>query len=447
MPGKEHSRPGIERRHVLRALGAGALAAGAGPAAGASTERADRVRGDRRSERGRARCVVDNFQDGDLDEYVARDGPKANWRVASFRDGRVLEFQGGEGADLQSYSGLGTYPRRGDRFSFLFYPYGNWDGYAMFSFGIADPENFQYRYELEFEPAKNEIRLQYSRGPQDEETIAKTSQSFADRDRRIVEVDWAASSDDIVVSVVDPDGNGTTLRASEPAGAPTGGGIGFYGDGDAGWLFDYVTILDCDDRGDSRDDDGTDGGSGPGVVDDFEDRDLDEYVARNGPKANWAADTQELQFQGGEGADLQSYGGLPRYPRRGDRFRFEFGTMGNWDGYAMFSFGIADPDNFQRRYELEFEPAADEFRLQYSRNPQDEETIASTTVDLDQDWYYEVIVDWAASSGDIVVTLGTQTPWVELRAPEPAGAPTSGGIGFYGAGDAAWVFDEIRILD
>ncbi|NHN41750.1 PQQ-binding-like beta-propeller repeat protein [Halorubellus sp. JP-L1] len=437
----------IERRLLLRTLGAGALAAVGGHAA-AGSERGKYENDQRRRDDARARCVVDDFQDGDLSEYVARDGPKANWRVASFRNGRVLQFQGGDGADLQSYSGLGTYPRRGDRFSFNFYPVGGWEAYAMFSFGIADPENFQRRYELEFEPAANEVRLQYSRAPGDEETIARASHEFERGELQDVEVDWAASSDDLVVSVTDQSNGRTTLRAPEPGGAPTGGGIGFYGTGDAAWVFDYVTILDCDDRGDGGGGNGGNGGNGDeGVVDDFEDGDLTEYVARDGPKANWAADAQELQFQGGDGADLQSHGGLPRYPRRGDRFRLEFGTMGNWDGYAMFSFGIADPEDFQRRYELEFEPADDEVRLQYSRSPDDEETIARTNVDLNRDWYYVMTVDWAATGDEIVVTVGTQNPWVELSAPEPDGAPTDGGIGFYGAGDAAWVFDDVRILD
>ncbi|WP_227133900.1 outer membrane protein assembly factor BamB family protein [Halorubellus salinus] len=446
----DDERRGIDRRLLLRALGAGAFAGASGHAAG-SGERAGHGASKRHRERGRSRCVVDDFQDGDLDEYVARDGPKANWRVASFRNGRVLEFQGGDGADLQSYSGLGTYPRRGDRFSFLFYPYGNWDGYAMFSFAIADSENFQRRYELEFEPAESEVRLQYSRAPGDEETIASASRSFDGRDRQIVEVDWAASSDDIVATVTDSDDDGTTLRASEPDDAPTGGGIGFYGSGDAAWLFDYVTILDCDDRSDG--DDGDDDARYVTVVDDFLDGDLDEYVAADGPKSNWSIvdfsaydGRRALQFQGGDGADIQSHRGLPAYPQRGDRIRLDFGTLGNWDGYAMFSFGIADPDNFQRRYELEFEPAESEVRLQYSRAPGDEETIASASADLRRDGFYEVTVDWAASSDDIVVTVqDLVTTVATLRAPEPDGAPTQGGIGFYGSGDAAWAFDSVRL--
>ncbi|MFC6952286.1 PQQ-binding-like beta-propeller repeat protein [Halorubellus litoreus] len=437
----DDERRGIDRRLLLRALGAGAFAGASGNAAG-SGERAGHGASERHRERGRSRCVVDDFQDGDLDEYVARDGPMANWRVASFRNGRVLEFQGGDGPDLQSYSGLETYPRRGDQFSFLFYPYGNWDGYAMFSFAIADSENFQRRYELEFEPAADEVRLQYSRAPGDEETIASASRSFDGRDRQIVEVDWAASSDDIVVTVTDPDDDGTTLRASEPGDAPTGGGIGFYASGDAGWLFDYVTILDCDDRSDGDDGDDQDGL----VVDDFEDGDLDEYDGGD-PPTNWTVVSEPtadgsgaLQFQDGGGEDIRSYRGLPTYPQRGDRIHLDFGTFGDWNSYAMFGFGV-QPDDFQHRYELEFEPAESEVRLQYSRAPQDETTIASATADFQRERFYRVEVDWASSGTELVVDVAELAT---LRASEPSGAPTSGGIGFYASGDAGWVFDNVR---
>lgn len=77
-----------------------------------------------------------------------------------------------------------------------------------------------------------------------------------------------------------------------------------------------------------------------------------------------------------------------------------------------------------------------------------ETTIASATVDFVQDTFYEVVVDWAATTDDIVVTLFRSGAEVAtLRAAKPSEAPSSGGIGFFASGDAAWVFDDVRLID
>ncbi|WP_246308442.1 VWA domain-containing protein [Halosimplex rubrum] len=197
---------------------------------------------------------VDDFEDGTLSEYVPLAGSKEAWRVNTTTttegDG-ALQYAGSDDpAEIASFSGLDTYPERGDVLRFDVGTYGDWDFRTTFQFGQQPDSGFNNRYEVELEPQTDTVRLQYDRPNGSDRTLGTTAVDFRRDTFYTVEVDWAASTDDIALRVYEaPIANASaplgTIRAPEPQGAPTSGGIGFFGHG-AGdrWIYDDVRVLD-----------------------------------------------------------------------------------------------------------------------------------------------------------------------------------------------------------
>jgi hypothetical protein len=198
----------------------------------------------------------------------------------------------------------------------------------------------------------------------------------------------------------------------------------------------------------------------PGVVDDFEDGNREEYVSLGGPLKDWTVQSAHslvgqyaLQYTGGaDPSDISSLQGLPQYPARGDVFRFYFQPLGDWDFYTSFNFGQQPDSGFSNRYELEIDPADDAVRLQLDRpGTYQDEQLGQTSVDFSRSATYRVEIDWQARSPDLIITVqeqGSEDPLGRIVTTPPQDAPESGGVGMFGHGEGdRWVYDDIRIVN
>jgi hypothetical protein len=204
-----------------------------------------------------------------------------------------------------------------------------------------------------------------------------------------------------------------------------------------------------------------DGDGAPGLVDSFEDGNLSEYTSLGGPLSDWSVQsehathgTRALQYDGGSAAsDITSLSGLPRYPARGDVFRFDFLPRGDWDFYTTFNFGQQPNSAHHNRYELELDPRNDEIRFQFDiPGTERDESLGSAGVEFNRRSAYTVEIDWQARGDDIEITVfeglsaGDALGWITATPPD--GAPDSGGVGFFARGEGdRWVYDHIRIVE
>ncbi|ELZ27556.1 von Willebrand factor type A domain-containing protein [Halosimplex carlsbadense 2-9-1] len=197
---------------------------------------------------------VDDFEDGDVSEYVPLAGSTDAWRLnttTTTEGGSALQYAGSaDPAEIASFSGLDTYPEKGDVLRFDIGTYGSWDFRTSFQFGQQPDSGFNNRYEVELEPQTDTVRLQYDPPNESDRTLGATDVDLQRNRFYTVEVDWAASTDDIALRVYEaPIANASaplgTIRAPEPQGAPTSGGIGFFGHGEGDrWIYDDVRVLD-----------------------------------------------------------------------------------------------------------------------------------------------------------------------------------------------------------
>ncbi|WP_436922948.1 RICIN domain-containing protein [Halosimplex amylolyticum] len=201
---------------------------------------------------------------------------------------------------------------------------------------------------------------------------------------------------------------------------------------------------------------GGDGGSdvswdydtSPGVVDDFEDGDIDEYEGSTGDytvnqDAPVPSGSYRLEGTGGENSKLLA-SDLDRMPAEGTKFSAKIGWTDAAQN-ACFAFGGAkslDADSsFPFHFIRMWKSGEDDWRFQFwSRDGtrQFEKSLGATTPNA----FYEVVVDWKPD--EVVVTLNdpdgneltTQTTELDTEF-------TEGGIGTRGTG----LLDDVRVLE
>lgn len=223
----------------------------------------------------------------------------------------------------------------------------------------------------------------------------------------------------------------------------------------------WSTESDWDDAQDSEDVE-IDGDSfqlatGTLLVDDFEDQDLAEYDGDTGyyqivdnPTAgviegNWCL---EAEINSGSAKAIASLkgDGLDNYPEPGDTFRCWFAFAGSSTN-PKFAWASQGYDTGEDGYYAEYLKANNAFRLTLREGTNN--VLASDTVDLSADTWYEVEVYWG-SDGDMTCDLFDEDG-TELSSVSATDTTyTDGGINFIvnntsGSNDTAW-FDHYRLV-
>ena len=187
---------------------------------------------------------------------------------------------------------------------------------------------------------------------------------------------------------------------------------------------------------------------GPGLVDDFEDGDLSEYVGALGDygvtaDAPVASGRYSMKNTSGSDAMISSWVDLPRYPQAGDTFSAKVAGTDE-TGVMGVAFAIASYENF---YFLRYWPGSETVQFykvtetEYSE-PTYTKLAESDPVALDTGATHEYVVDWGID-GQISVELRDAS--AERVASLSANDSTHlfGGIGTRRSG----MLDEIRVLE
>ncbi len=172
--------------------------------------------------------------------------------------------------------------------------------------------------------------------------------------------------------------------------------------GTRAWLGSWSRRVETGSTGDYEDEDG------PGVVDDFEDGDLSEYVGATGHyeiTTDEPVATGEYSLKNVSGSDalVSSHADLPRYPRAGDRFAAKVAATETTSVMGI-AFGIESHENFY------FVRTWND-RIQFYRVTEDEwstpeytKLAESDPIDVEIGDIYEYVVDWG-TDGAIEIEL------------------------------------------
>ena len=192
----------------------------------------------------------------------------------------------------------------------------------------------------------------------------------------------------------------------------------------------------------SWDPDGGDQEGGAGVVDDFEDGNVSEYVGNTGNyevngEAPVAKGSYSLKNTGGDEAIIGSFAGLPRYPAAGDTFAAKVASTDTAHNVGLL-FGMQDMSNF---YFTRWS-GGEKLQIWRVENGEYNELASSQAFSLDRGTVYDYVVDWGAD-GSIAVEL-RETGGSVLGSVSASDTTWSeGGIGTRRAG----MLDDVRIVE
>jgi len=182
---------------------------------------------------------------------------------------------------------------------------------------------------------------------------------------------------------------------------------------------------------------------GAGLIDDFEDDNIAEYVGATGAyDVNEDAPVAEGDFSlkntGGDEALIGSFAGLDRYPSAGDTFAAKAASIDDAENFGLL-FGMQDLSNFYFTRYWKGGPSIQIWRVEDG----DYNELASTDVpETTVGTIYDYVVDWA-SDGTITLELRETDGTVIGTATAQDTAFTEGGIGTRRSG----MLDDLRITD
>lgn len=182
---------------------------------------------------------------------------------------------------------------------------------------------------------------------------------------------------------------------------------------------------------------------GAGVIDDFEDENISEYVGATGAyevnsDAPVAEGSYSLKNTGGDEALIGSFAGLDRYPSAGDTFAAKAASIDDAENFGLL-FGMQDLSNFYFTRYWKGGPDLQIWRVEdgsYSELASVD--VPETTVGT----VYDYVVDWAAD-GTITLELRETDGTVIGTTTAQDTTFTEGGIGTRRSG----MLDDIRITD
>lgn len=270
---------------------------------------------------------IDNFEDGDLNEYSVFNGGgsesiESSIVVEGSKSVKVTTESNGSTHAIQSSSGLDRYPESGDTYQYKVYlPNSSTTGYHFF--GYQDSNN---RYQVQTSDGDSSL---YIRNSGSFTKLDGSTASLPTGEWLTVSIDWGGGG---VINVTIKDDTGTSITTFSGTDRTfTKGSVGWGAGGGSSTetcYFDAAKI--------------TEEASETGTIDDFEDGDLSEYTVSD---PEWSISTEHVYEgtysvkaeipSGGGNPDLLSASGLPRYPEIGDTFEWYF--YAPIDSQMMFS--------------------------------------------------------------------------------------------------------------
>jgi hypothetical protein len=399
--------PRVDRRSYLKTIGAtgGGLAFG-GLGLGETTIEPARA----------APTVLDDFEDGDIDEYTGNTG---NYTVeqSSELEGNYRLKCSDPYDQLASTSTHG----RGYQYSYRFIA-GSGSGSKPGLLTCVQDGSSPISACYWFHPDVSNDRLKLIRqgGDSDEELDAVSVSSGLSEGteyRGVVEL----RSDTVKGILYDADGNQLAATSEVTDTTHSGGHYGFYTGAGQPAYYDYVTK---ESLGESSSPDSF-------VIDGFEDGDISEYdhdpefdgeaSVVSSPKYNGS---HSLEISS-ENAELISTSGLDVYPSAGDTFSLWVRPSGGANNINV-SWGVQNHDD---RYYAKLKPERGSFYLFTYKGGSGSSQDSAGNLSLSQGEWYEVEIDWA-DGGSQIATLynpdGTQLAQLSMS----DSTWSSGGIGF-----------------
>lgn len=377
-------------------------------------------------------CVVDTFDDGDLDEYsFVTSNTQANTITSPTRSGsHALELRG-TSLGLHSYNGLSHYPSRGSTFG-CWFRIDDANGSFEFRYGVQNDTDY---YFISIDSESNYVTIMRSEGSGlGWITSGEKIPSGIPTDEWLkLRISWMPGSEGPIHSIAILDSTGTqlcsqsgtdTLEGEGSFSKPwTSGGIGYGTGGISDSTFtvqiDSVTIEEWDDTGAGI------------VIDDFEAATKDDYIFDSGKSG--ASFVSSLTFSGskalkisGTNTEMYKITGLPNEPQAGDVVSY-WVRAENGASHINLNYAVQD-DAAQSRYFVRVD--FDDDRLKLYKYDSGGVTLLEKQVSgftLSEDVWYNVQVDWrtngwhviSLSGGRDTITIsGNDTTW------------SKGGIGY-----------------
>lgn len=381
--------------------------------------------------------VVDNFEDGNLDEYEFDRGQSGASVVSNpvYRGSNALEING-TNTEMISMSGLQNYPAAGDVFS-----------YRVRATGGANKTNFTYgvqnhlnRYYVHLKFADDSlVLLRYEDGSS--YVLDKQSSGFtlSEDEWYEVTIDWQEDGTH-TVSLYDSAG-GLVAQVSATDSTWPAGGVGYdaYLSSSGGTVYYDQVMLDS----------GKEVLESNRVVDDFEDGNFAEYEFDSGTSTGVSIENTPTRSGAnvlkisGVNREMISTSGLETYPSSGDVFScWVQGTNGLDD--VNFTYGVQNYDN---RYYVNLDFASDLFGVFKYENGSTTTLATDDSLTLTEDRWYNIEVDWR-QVGTHTVTLYDSTGARVAQVTTSDTTWLDGGIGFdayLGSSGGSVYFDYVAI--
>lgn len=401
----------INRRSYLKMVGGSAgLATGLGASsAGLATVGSDLARADHTSQY----TIIDDFEDGSLSEYNFDRGSSGASIVSSpaYNGSNALEISN-TNTEMISTSGLNSYPEAGDTFRYWVRATGGADDINL-TYGVQDHDN---RYFVRVDFANDNLRLYiYENGSATQLDKQTSGFTLAEDTWYQVEIDWDREGGH-TATLSDTNG-GKVAQVSDTDSTWTSGGIGYdayLGSSGGSVYFDYISSGEVD---------------GCLTIDDFEDFDLSEYQFDRGQSS--ASVVSSPTYSGshalaisGTNTEMISMEGLEFYPSAGDIFRtWVRGTNGA--DRINITYGV---QNHTNRYFARVNPEQGHVAL-YRYEDGSGTLLADKSVQLSQDTWYEVEIDWQ-TDGTHIFTLSDSSGSQISQISATDSTWEAGGIGF-----------------
>ena len=422
----------FSRRSVLKSMGAAGAGVGIGGAGVGkfASKSARAVSTTSTSEHGF--LVIDDFEDGELDEYSFDQG-SSGASVASgvsYKGSQSLAISG-TNTELISTAGLDYYPAAGDTFSFWIQSTGGAEDINL-TYGVQDHQN---RYLIRVDVVNDDLFLyRYENGSLTRLAGNASGYSLAEDTWYEVEIKWTTTGDQTATIY---DTSGTKIASVAGTDSTwTKGGIGYdaYLSSSGGTVyFDHITKET----------------SAPSnlVIDSFEDGGLSEYEFDRG--ASGAAVTTDAAYIGsqaleisGTNTELISMYGLDYYPSAGDLFSTWVRATGGAD-LVNITYGV---QNHLNRYYARVAFGGGRIKIYRYEDGSSTLLAKQTGLNLSEDTWYEVEIDWK-EDGTHIFTLydssGTQVSQISAT----DSTWSAGGVGYdaYLANGGTVYLDYARI--
>jgi hypothetical protein len=416
--------PSIDRRSYLKTIGAtgGGLAFG-GLSLGETSVETARA----------APTVLDDFEDGDIDEYT---GHTANYAVeqSSGLEGNYRLKCSDPYDQLASTSTHG----RGYRYEYRFIAgsgSGSKPGLLTCIQDGSNPVDSCYWLHTDV-PNDNLVLFLRENGSSDrlDKVYVSSGLSEATEYRGVLEL----RSDTVKGILYDSSGNQLASTSEITDTTHSDGHYGFYTGAGQPAYYDYVTKEDLG------------GSSSPDsfVIDNFEDGGLSEYEhdpTRDGEATIVSSPTYNgsaaLEIEG-ENAELISTSGLDAYPEAGDTFSFWVRSSGGGDNLNV-TWGVQDHEN---RYLAKVKAETGSFYLFTTKGGDSTQHDYESGLSIAQDTWYEVEIDWATDGTQTVIlydSSGSQLSQISMTDT----TWTSGGVGYdaYPSSGESAYFDYVTL--